>query len=174
VALTSYDARTGILALLSGATAAGTSVYDSRKVNVDDDDIPIVCVYTTGSEDLTFSRSSPLYKHVETISIVGFVTGSSDAVVASNLDAMATAIKTTLATNQDWFGQFGHVDGFTETREYDVSNNRRISAVSVSVRLNWHENYAATAPDVSFDEVAVTVECTEPDGAGTTERVIEV
>lgn len=166
--LTAKGIRQDIVARLTGHMPCGAVVYDSRRINIADDDLPAVCVYTQGSLDSRYSRSSPLFKHTERLVIVGFVTASTDADLAEALDAMSAAIKSTLATDTEFYSAFAGMSGFDESRDYDLSGNGRFASVAIEFAVEYHEDYSQTAEDTPFESVYIAEECVDPEGAGST------
>lgn len=172
--LTSTGIRTDLVArLIAAATPAASKVYDSRKVDVEKDDLPCIVVISTGGSEDVWSKTTKLNKHTEKVSVTGIVTGTDEAVLAANVDAMEAAIVDGLLSDSEWLCSFESVSSVKVDKTLDLSSRNRVGGVSVSFEVVYPVTYTAVYT-VPFHHVAVTTESENPTGADVSLRVIDL
>jgi len=174
--LTPGAIRADVITRLTGNTAAGARVYDSRKDALDDEagvDIPAVCVYTQSTRRERHGLQAGWWKATIRVTIVGYVTGNTDAAIASNADAMEMAIVDTLLDDEEWTTAFEAVEQVDVNKPLHGGTKVEIGEVGVAFEVKYHEPHFTVAA-VDLDEVAVTTDTKYPDGADVSERIFEV
>lgn len=171
VILTPSSIRQDIVTRLRSKTAAGTRVYDSRRIAIDTDEVPCITVYSEGGADDKWATNSPLFHHTERIGITGIVGGADDPTVASNLDTLEDAILSTLATDTEWLAAFETITKIETRKDLDVESNRRLGGLAISIEVTYSVQYSPTLTD-DLASVAVTTDSTDPDNADVSTRVI--
>lgn len=172
--LTSTGIRTDLVARLVGKTAAGSRVFNSRRVDVETDEIPAVVVTSLGGDGEKWSKNSLIYKRAERVQVTGIVTGTDDANLAATLDTMEAAIADALLSDPEWLGAFETIDKIAVEKSLDVDARKRIGGVAVTFELGYSVTYAVNLTGADLEEVAVTTDTTEPAGADVSTRVIPI
>ena len=160
--------------LKAANTAAGQRVYDSRKIALDTDEIPCITVYSEGMSESKWAMGAPLYRHTERVGITGIVGGNDDATIAASLDTLEDAILSALATDTEWLGSFETVASVETVKSLDLESNRRLGGVAIKLEVTYSTIYTPNLTGMDLEEIAITTESTNPDGANVSERVIEV
>jgi len=170
--LTSTGIRTDLVArLIAAATPAGAKVYDSRKVDVEKDDIPCIVVISMGGSEDTWSKTTKLNKHTEKVAVTGIVTGTDEANLAANVDSMEAAIVDSLLSDSEWLTSFESISSVKVDKTLDLSARNRVGGVSCTFDVTYPVTYTAPVA-VPFRDVAVTTESSDPVGADVSLRII--
>jgi hypothetical protein len=160
--------RTDMVARLTAALPT-VGVFDSRQIDVDEDEIPAVSVYSVGCDDTNKSLQARVFERVETLGISARVTATTDAALAAAVDAMETAILAALLGDIEWNLKCPRVQ---TSKSLDIASNRRVGGVDVKIDVTYSPEYAVDLTGYEFETCAVTTEPTDPDGADVSEREI--
>lgn len=171
--LTPMGIRTDLVSRLTGKTGAGSNVFDSRRVGLDETDIPAVTVYSPGHSDENKSLGQPTFFRSETVGITAVVTGSSDAGLAAAVDTIEGQILNTLLTDLEWTGAVT-LEKVTSKKEVTVEGKRRVGFVALRLEVAYNPTYAVDLTGFEFERIAIETDSTDPDKADVSERVIEL
>jgi len=169
--------RTDLVTRLSAAdTVAETRVYDSRRVDLDTEDLPAIVVNSLGHKDEQESQSTLLFKRVERLQITGLISASDDPSLAAAIDSIEDEILTALIADEEWNRSFEAIGEFTSDKSLDLSGKKRVGGVGIQFTVQYHVTYAIdlTSTDRELHEVVVTTDTTEPDKADVSERSFAV
>lgn len=171
-ALTTSDIRHDIAARL--AVLPGVSVFDSRVIDADVDELPAVTVRTASGPETVLSATTLLTRRVDRFHIQGIVKAGSTATfelaLGDTLDALADAIVDVLFTDGEWRGSFERVALVGEiSREWGKTEARAlVGEVLITVEVQYSRR--PTDASESLSALYVLTEPTEPDGADVSDR----
>jgi hypothetical protein len=172
--MTPTGIRTDLVTRLTGATAAGSRVYDSRQLDLPGDELPAVVITSMGgSEDRRPTRGL-VHKRTERVQITGVVSGTADATLAATVDTMEAAILDHLFGDDEWLGAFDSVASIRTDKNLDINASVSCGAIGITLELEYHVQYANLNTPDHLHAVAVTTDTTEPAGADVSERVISL
>lgn len=158
--------------LVAASTVAGSRVYDSRRIDVDTDELPVIVVTSAGGTETRLGMRSLMTRRSEKLQIAGVVTGTTDAALAAAVDAIEEDILDAFMGDPEWLGAFREVTQAQSEKSLDIGQNKRVGAVMVGFDLEYDLKYVPVAASVAFHDVALTTASTDPDGADVSERVI--
>lgn len=174
VTLDPTSIRTDIVTRLKAAsTAAGQRVFDSRRIDVDTDELPAIVVTTLGHKDEKDSQDVLLFKRTERIQVTGIVTATTDEALASAVDAIESDILAALIEDVEWNASFEAVGDFQSDKSLDLSSKKRVGGVGIQFAVQYHVQYTPDLTGMDFREVTVTTEATEPE-VEVSERVFSI
>jgi hypothetical protein len=164
--------RADIVARLTAASLPGSpGVYNSRSINVDQDELPAVSVFSVSVDDEQLSLGARVFKRTETIGITARLSTTTDDGLALANDAMEAAILGALLTDREWNVQLQRA---SSEKGVDIASNKRVGGVDIKIVVTYSPSYEIDLTGFEFEEVAVTTEPTDPDGADVSERVWEL
>lgn len=175
VPLTPTGIRTDLVERLTGKTAAGQRVFDSRRVNLDEtDDVPAVVVYSLGGREEKVAANTPTYRRTEQVGISAVVKGADDTGLAAAVDAAETAILEALNGDMEWLCSFERVPSVTSKKTLTLEGDHRLGAVVLQIEVQYTVRYRPVTTGLELQRVAVTTDSETPAGANVSERVLEV
>lgn len=172
--LTPTGIRIDLVDRLKGRTSAGDQVFDSRQVNVDEDELPVVTVYSAGNREEKVATNTPVYRHTEQVGLSCIVTGGDDAELAAAVDDIEAEILDALNGDLEWLGSFERLSQVTAKKRLNIEANRRVGGVSLQFEVQYTVRYRPSTSGLELRRVAVTTDSSAPAGADVSERVLEV
>lgn len=174
VTLDPTNIRTDLVTRLKAAsTVAGQRVFDSRRIDVDTDELPAIVVTTLGHKDEKDGQNVLLFKRTERIQVTGIVTGTTDEALASAVDAVEDDILVALIEDDEWNASFEAIGDFQSDKSLDLSSKKRVGGVGIQFAVQYHVQYTPDLTGMDLHEVAVTTEATDPE-VEVSERVIDI
>jgi len=182
--LTPTGIRTDIVTRLTGKTAAGARVYDSRRIGIDPTEVPAITVYSAGWNESDRSLGGLVFERTETIGISGVVAAATDPALAAAADLLTHQILSALYTDLEWISE-GAVLGKVTVDQPDldyIEKNKRLGIISIKLELTYQTDYTVDLTGMDLESIAVTTEgadYSDPDhpvdtGQDVSERVIEL
>jgi hypothetical protein len=166
--------RTDLVARLLSKTAAGARVYDSRRIDIQTDEIPCVIVTSAGGQETRLGMRSLMTRRTERVQVTGFVSGADDAALAAAVDTMEAAILDALLSDAEWLGAFKDVSKVAVEKTLDVDSRKRAGAVAIGFDLEYDMEHTPVAALANLATVRVTTDSTEPAGADVSSRDIAI
>ncbi len=131
--------RTDLVSRLAGKTIAADRVFNSRRANLETDELPAITVTSLGATDDRWSMGTFLAKHTERLAIVGDVANEDgdEAALAADLDIMESQILDALAGDAEWLGAFESVEKIDSAKRLDDSSGTLLGHVGIVVELHY-------------------------------------
>ena len=174
ITMTPAGIRADLAARLVGRTAAGSNVYDSRRIDYTGDELPAITVTSTGASESRFGTRSFLARRTERVTITGVVTGADDLALAVAVDTMEASILDTLFGDPEWLAAWRLVAKCSVEKTLDIDSKTRVGGVAVSLDLDYDIEYAPIASPGDLATIRITTDTTDPAGADVSVRDIVI
>lgn len=123
--LNNKDIRSSVITKLTGATDAGTKVFNTRIIPNRVANLPSISVYTSAAQAEELDHVDPGFRRTLEIQVecsVAAVNNYADA-----LDDIIYQAKTALFTDNTWYDQFEVVQSYTENYTYEMEGEMPIA-----------------------------------------------
>lgn len=159
-----------VLLLIAAATSAGANVYDTRMRSIPHDHDTAIIVSSRSSAMTARSQHVPLFRRVETLSVVGYIQGrmgdaaDPEADVAERLDTLEAEILSAFLSDAEWSAAFEVVEGVDVTRDYTSEGSTLEAACAIEIRVAYTDEYRITASN-DMTSIVTEIDAIDP-GAG--------
>lgn len=170
--LTPKAIRADIVARLKDKTAAGSRVFNARRLDVEADEVPCLTVLTTGAAEEIRGRTPVVTRRTEHVTVAGLVLSTgADADLSDALDDLEAQVRDAMIGVGEWAYAFGDLVNVETSKTLDVESRRRLGGFAMTFDLVHDVTYEKTWSD-NFTKLAVTTDTTEPDKADVSTRII--
>lgn len=171
-ALTTDDIRRDIVTRLDALP--GITVYDSRVLDADADELPAISVLSSGSTETIKSVTGLITMRVDRFLVQSMVkAGSSatfEATLASTIDALQDAIVDVLFADGEWRGAFERtaIVGDVDKWRGKTTSAALVAGVDMTIEVQYSRR--PTDASGSLSKLYVVTQTEDPDGADVSDR----
>lgn len=133
--------RDSVVTRITGNTAAGTNVFDSKVTPNLFRNLPAICVYTPSQTGESLDHRNPAFRRTIDIQIEVCVASSTSW--SDEVDDIMSAIKTVLLEDSTWLDQFENVPSYIETHSLDDQGEQPLALGQLTFSTEIVEAYNA-------------------------------
>lgn len=155
-------ART-IAAIVARNVAPAASVYDSRKIPLERDELRAISVFTLGEDGAGSNpfMTSPEFQLSVRLTIEAEIEGKDDATLALQIDNFCDEICAAIFTTPAWVSEVQGIDNFSIDFNLDAKSDKRTAGATIGMDVALTKRWEPVIPD-RLEKIHVKVDVIDP------------